>query len=85
MLSLETELIVPLKYLSNFWRSLDLPLINCKLELDFKWSKHCVLIEDDDHMIGVNFIITSTKSCFLVVTSSINDHIKFFENREAKI
>lgn len=33
----ETEIktVVPLKYLGNFWRSLDLPLINCKIELNF--------------------------------------------------
>ena len=31
---LNTEVVVPLKYLNNFWRSLDLPLINCKVELD---------------------------------------------------
>ena len=32
----------PLKYLSNFWRSLEIPLINCKKELKFKWTKYCV-------------------------------------------
>ena len=36
---LDTVAFVPLKYLSNFWRSLDLPLINCELELDLKWIK----------------------------------------------
>ena len=30
------KLVVPLKHLSNFWRSLQLPLINCKIELSFK-------------------------------------------------
>ena len=30
---------VPLKYLSNLWRYLDLPLIKCKTELDLSWSK----------------------------------------------
>ena len=34
---------VPLKYLSNFWRSLEMSLINCKAELKLKWTKHCVL------------------------------------------
>ena len=34
-----TEAVVPLKYLSNFWRSLDSPLINCEKELDLTWSK----------------------------------------------
>ena len=31
---------MPLKYLSNFWRSLEMPLINCKFELKLKWMKH---------------------------------------------
>ena len=34
---------VSLKYLSNFWRSLEMPLINCKVELKPKWTKYCVL------------------------------------------
>ena len=34
--------VVPLRYLSNFWRFLDLPLINCKVELDLSWSKECI-------------------------------------------
>ena len=42
---LDTEIIVPLKYLSNFWRSLDLPLNNCEIELDLSWSRYCVISE----------------------------------------
>ena len=34
---------VPLKYLSDFCRSLKMPLINCKVELKLEWTKHCVL------------------------------------------
>ena len=34
---------VPLKCLSNFWISLEMPLINCKFELKIRWTKHCVL------------------------------------------
>ena len=34
---------VPLKYLSNFWRSLEMPLINCKVELSLKWYENCIL------------------------------------------
>ena len=40
---INAEVFVPLKYLSNFWRSLDLPLINCEIELDLTWSKYCVI------------------------------------------
>ena len=35
--TLDTEVAVPLKYLRNFWRFLNLPLINCEIELDFSW------------------------------------------------
>ena len=42
---LDAEVAVPLKYLSNFWKSLDLTLINCELELDLPWSKDCVIFE----------------------------------------
>ena len=41
----DAEVIVPLKYLSNIWRSFDLPLINCEIELDVKWTKNCVISE----------------------------------------
>ena len=43
--TLDAEVFVPLKCLSNFWRSLDLPLINCKIELGFSWSKDCIISE----------------------------------------
>ena len=38
----ETEVVIPLKHLSNFWRSLNISLINCKVELILTWSKNCV-------------------------------------------
>ena len=34
----------PLKYLSNFWRTLEMPLINYEITTQFKWSKHCILV-----------------------------------------
>ena len=43
--TLATEIVVPFKYLSNFWRSLDLQLINCKIELDLSWSQECIICE----------------------------------------
>ena len=42
---LNAEVVVPLKYLINFWRSLDLLLINSEMELDLTWSKFCVISE----------------------------------------
>ena len=37
------KVVVPLKYLSNFFRSLVIPLINCKIKLNLTWKKECVL------------------------------------------
>ena len=41
----ETEIALPLKYLSNFWRSLDIPLINCEVEIILTWTKNWVLAD----------------------------------------
>ena len=40
----DVEIIVPLKYLSNFWRTLEMSLINCEVNLILTWSKDCVLL-----------------------------------------
>ena len=40
----EIEIFVPLKYLSNFWRTLNMPLINCEIELILTWPKNCALV-----------------------------------------
>ena len=42
----ETEVVVPLKHLSNFWRSLNIPLINSEVELILIWSKNSVLADE---------------------------------------
>ena len=40
----DVEIIVPLKYLSNFWRTLEMSLINCEVNLILAWSSTCVLL-----------------------------------------
>ena len=40
----DVEIAIPLKYLGNFWRSLDIPLINCEITLILSWYKECVLV-----------------------------------------
>ena len=65
---------------NNFWRSLDLSLINCKIKLNLSWTKECTLIEQNNNTTGVNFMIAITKIYVPVVTLSINDNIKFLEN-----
>ena len=39
----DVEVAVPLKYLRDFWRPLEMPLINCKIHLELYWSKDCVM------------------------------------------
>ena len=41
------EIIVPLKYLNNFWRTLEMPLINCEVNLILTWSDQCVIVSTD--------------------------------------
>ena len=48
------KLVIPLKYLSNFWRSLNIPLINCEVELILTWSKNCVLADMTERDVGNN-------------------------------
>ena len=42
----DVEITVPLKYLSNFWRTLEMPLINCEINLILTWSEKYVLSND---------------------------------------
>ena len=39
----DVEIMVPLKYLSNFWRTLEMPFINCEVNLILIWSEKCVI------------------------------------------
>ena len=74
------SLSVSLKYLSNFWRFLDLPLINSEIELNLSWIEDCVLKEHHNNITGVTFQINNAKLYVPVVTLSINDNMKFLEN-----
>ena len=49
-----TEVVIPLKHLSNFWRSLNIPLIFCEVELILTWSKNCVLADMTERDVGNN-------------------------------
>ena len=41
-------IMVPLKYLSNFWRTIEMPLINCEINLILTWSSTCVITNSAD-------------------------------------
>ena len=54
------ELMVSLKYLSNFWRTLEMPLINCEIELILTWSVNCIIIYTNNAGQNPTFTITET-------------------------
>ena len=75
----DVKVVVPLKHLSNFWKSLNIPLINCEVELILTWSKNCVLADmtrrnaqgDNPAIVaptGLEFKITDTKLYVPVVS-----------------
>ena len=90
----DVEIVVPLKYLSNFWRTLDMLLINCEINLILTWTENCVLtskatrdanpdvnpkIAAVNNLTNVTFKITVTKLYMPVVTLSTVDDNNFLE------
>ena len=88
------KLLYHLKYLSNFWRTLDIPLINCEVSLTLTWSENCVITskatresdpDADPAMAGINnatnatFKIKDTKLHVPVVTLSAENDNKLLE------
>ena len=70
------KIVVPLKYLSKFWRYLEIPLINCKVEFSIKWYEECIL---SSSWTAANFKITDTKLYVPVVTLKTEDNTKLSE------
>ena len=64
---------VPLKNSSNFWRPLEIPLINCKVYAELNLTKICVMSDDDDNN-DTAFKITNTKLYVAIVTLSTEDN-----------
>ena len=72
----DVEIIVPLKYLSNFWRTLEMPLINCEVNLILTWSSTCVITNSTG---AGRFAITDTKLYDPVVTLSTQGNAKLLQ------
>ena len=87
----DDKVVIPLKHLSNFWKNLNIPLINCEVEFILTWFKNCVLIDkltrdadyDENPIIckidnpkNATFQITDTKLYVPVVTLSKENDIK---------
>ena len=75
----DTEIIVQLKYLSNFWRPLEIPLINCEINLILTWSGNCAIISTDVANQNASFVISDTKLYVPVVTLSTQDNSKLLQ------
>ena len=72
----DAEIMMPLIYLSNFWRALEMPLINCKINLLLTWLKNCFIMAGAiDNQVST-FRINDTKLYFSPVTLSTNDNAK---------
>ena len=89
----DIELAIPLKYLRNFWRALNIPLISCEASLELKWDKNCVITSLEQRVIadanplardnaptGATLAITDCKLCVPIVTLSKDDEIKLLTN-----
>ena len=64
------EIMIPLEYLSNFWRTLENPLINCEVNLILTWSENCVIVYTNIANQGAKLEIKDAKIYVPVITSS---------------
>ena len=89
----EIELAIPLKYLGNFWRALNIPLISYEVSLELKWNKNCVITSLEERQVdagppvvrdnsptGATLAINDCKLYIPVVTLSKDDKIKLLTN-----
>ena len=86
----KVELPIPLKYLGNFWRALNIPLISCEVSLELKWDKNCIITSLEQRDIGggnrdnaPTGATIATNDCKLYipeVTLSKDDEIKLLTN-----
>ena len=86
----DVELVILLKYLGNFWRALNIPLISCEVCLELKWDKNCVITSleqrdigggnRDNAPTGATLAINDCKLYVPAVTLSKDDEIKLLTN-----
>ena len=90
----EVELAIPLKYLGNLWRTLNIPLISCEVSSELKWEKNCVITSleqrdigggsRDNAPTGATFGITDCKLYVPAVTLSKDDETKLLTNLKSE-
>ena len=86
------ELAIPLNYLGNFWRALNIPIISCEVSLELKWNKNCIITSLEQRQVdagppvgngtttGGTLAINDCKLYVPVVTLSKDDEIKLLTN-----
>ena len=87
------KLAIPLKYLGNYWRALNMPFISCEVSLELKWNKRCVITSQQRNInldggnanlpTGATIDIDDCKLHIQVVTLSKDDEIKLLTNLKA--
>ena len=75
----DVEIIVPLKYLNNFWRTLEMLLINCEINLTQTWSANLFISAGTNANQVPTFAITNTKLYVQVVTLSTENNAKLLQ------
>ena len=75
--------MVSVKYLSNFWRKTEMPLICCKISLQLKWSKKYILVAGTVDDQNTSFQINDTKFYVPVVIWSTKENIKLLKQLES--
>ena len=78
----DLEIAILLKYLSNFWRTLEITLIYCKINLILTWSANFVITNSTG---AGTFDITDTKLYLPVVTLSINYNAKLLQELKSSL
>ena len=78
----DVEILVPLKYLSNFWRKLEIPLINCEIILQIKWLGNCIEVAWTVNNQNPAFQIIDTKLYVLVIILSTQENLTLLKQLE---
>ena len=72
------QIMLPLKYLSNFWGDFEMPLINCEVNLILTWSVNCDISNAAANQ-ATTFAVTDTKLYVLVVALLTQDNAKLLQ------
>ena len=79
MIQKNIEIMAPLKYLSKFWRTLEMPLINCEIILYLKLFESLVIVDTNEAVETILFSVTDTKLFFPFEILSTQGNAKLLE------